>query len=253
MRKSSQSALLLGIFMIGSLVTLGQEKPAETSKDVIKIRIEKEKDGKRTIEERVIDTSKMTSGERQIRLEKIQDSLSVPEGNRKMTVIVTGKDVQKLDELDETILWEGEGDIESSRHPRPRGSRVYSFRMDGESLGGKMREMGEEIPSRLEMVAPHFRWDTQLFREWEKSTFKGVDIFPNKPSTDVLNIRFTTETEGDVQIKVLDLQGKVVAEEEVKKHNGEFVGQIKLKKNTKGVHFILLTQGEDGISRRISL
>ena len=49
MRKSSQSALLLGIFMIGSLVTLGQEKPAETSKDVIKIRIEKEKDGKRTI------------------------------------------------------------------------------------------------------------------------------------------------------------------------------------------------------------
>lgn len=253
MRKSNQTAFLAGVLMFGSLVVFGQEKAEETSKDVIKIRIEKEKDGKKTIEERVIDASKMTPGERHIRLEKIQDSLTVPEGNRKMTVIVTGKDVRKLDELDETILWEGEEDFDKPRHPRPKGSRVYSFRMDGESLGGKMREMGEEIPRRLEMFTPNFRWDTQLFREWEKSPFKGVDIFPNKPSTDVLNVRFMTETEGDVQIKVLDLQGKVVAEELVKKHNGEFVGQIKLKKNTKGVHFILLTQGEDGVSRRISL
>lgn len=253
MSKSNQTIVLAGLLMFGSMAAWSQEKTGETSKDVIKIRIEKEKDGKKTIEERVIDTSKMTPGERQIRFEKIQDTLSVPEGNRKMTVIVTGKDARRLDDLDEPMIWEEEMELERERHPRPRGSRTYTFRMDGESLGEKMREMGEEIPRRLEMVAPKFQWDTQLFREWEKTPIKGVEVFPNKPSTDVLNVRFVTEVEEDVQIKVLDLQGKVVAEESIKKHKGEFVGQIKLKKNTTGVHFVLLTQGKDGVTRKISL
>jgi hypothetical protein len=87
----------------------------------------------------------------------------------------------------------------------------------------------------------------------EPTTIRSVDVFTNKPETNVLNIRFYAPKLGDVNITVLDLQGNVKAKEDAKNFEGEYVGQIKLNKGTKGVFFVIVSQGEDGVSRKVKV
>ncbi len=92
-----------------------------------------------------------------------------------------------------------------------------------------------------------------LFSVFETDIIRSVDVFTNKPETNVLNIRFFAPKAGDVNITVLDLQGNVKAKEAAKNFEGEYVGQIKLGKGAKGTYFVIVSQGEDGISRKVKI
>jgi hypothetical protein len=107
-----------------------------------------------------------------------------------------------------------------------------------------------DIPYRLK-GAKIYEFDDRMFKDGGPATIKAVDVFTNKPQTNVLNIRFFAPNEGDVKITVIDLNGKVVAKEDEKKFKGEYVGQIKLDKGSKGVFFVMIAQGEDGVSRKV--
>lgn len=81
--------------------------------------------------------------------------------------------------------------------------------------------------------------------------FSNVSVFTNKPATHILNLRFKSSEAGSVTISVVNLQGDLVARESVKDFNGEYIGQLHLKEGTKGSFFVIISQGERGISRKI--
>ncbi len=66
-----------------------------------------------------------------------------------------------------------------------------------------------------------------------------------------MNLRFYVPQKGDVLVTISDTKGKEVGKKEIKDFSGEFVGQIDIKKNTKGTLFVTVTQNEDGAVKRV--
>jgi hypothetical protein len=83
--------------------------------------------------------------------------------------------------------------------------------------------------------------------------FSNVNVFTNKPESHILNVRFKSAKEEEVHITVVDAQGKVIKKDRVKEFKGEYMGQLALPKGTKGVHFVLIAQGDQAISRKVVL
>ncbi|ADQ19015.1 T9SS type A sorting domain-containing protein [Leadbetterella byssophila] len=81
----------------------------------------------------------------------------------------------------------------------------------------------------------------------------GVQVYPNKPNNHILNVRFRAKQKDDVSIVVVNPQGKVIKKEEIKGHEGEYMGQIELPKNTKGTLFVLISQGDSAVSKTVKL
>jgi hypothetical protein len=68
-----------------------------------------------------------------------------------------------------------------------------------------------------------------------------------------LNVEFTAPEKGNVTIAVTDVNGKEIASEVLKDFQGDYLGQIDLKKAGAGVYFLRVTQGNDGAVRRIKV
>jgi hypothetical protein len=81
----------------------------------------------------------------------------------------------------------------------------------------------------------------------------GVQVYPNKPSNHILNVRFRSKKKDDVSIVVVNPQGKVIKKEEIKEHEGEYMGQMELPKNTKGTFFVLISQGDAAVSKTVKI
>ena len=111
------------------------------------------------------------------------------------------------------------------------------FRFNMEDLAGKLnRDLGQ------------FRWNMAA-----AEGFSNVSIFTNKPATHVLNLRFSSSENGPVTISVVDQSGERVAREVVEDFEGEYMGQLALKEGTKGIFFVIISQGERAISRRVKV
>lgn len=252
---------------ICALAVISAAAYAQSEQSTIKIRIEKNVDGKVQIIEKEIDASDMDESERDAMIEKLQDSLMsnhTAGAQKKMKVIIEDKRTDEVisdQEEDFDIRIEGE-------HPRPR---VYTYKkrkggdadwdefkweMDrfGEHFGDQMRRLGDEIPRKIERNMPRvYAWTDDMFTEMGMGAIRSLDVFPNKPDSEVINVRFFAPEEGDVNITVLDTKGKVVAQKEAKAFKGEFVGQLQLKKPEKGAYFVIVSQGNDGVSRRVMI
>ena len=85
----------------------------------------------------------------------------------------------------------------------------------------------------------------------ESKTVKALKIYPNKPFDNKLNLKFHAPAKGDVNVIVTDINGKEVGSQKFKDFQGDFMGQVDLKKNVKGTVFVTVTQGEDGTSKRV--
>jgi hypothetical protein len=84
-------------------------------------------------------------------------------------------------------------------------------------------------------------------------TIQGLSGKQNQPFNGKINVRFTAPTKGNVTIAVSDVNGKEIATETVKDFQGEYLGQIDLKKSGAGVYFLRVTQGNDGAVRRVEV
>lgn len=211
-----------------------------------KVRIEKKVNGKVNIIELEIDAKDLKDGKEINFIDGFEDSTI--NGDKKVKVIIKNGD-------DEHFKFE-----EELNHSRGNNHvRIYSNR-DREFSGGRngefeMRRLQDrlaDIPFKLKTMKP-FEWDNTILGNDSKATIKSLDVFSNKPETDILNIRFLAPNEGDVNITVLDIKGNVVAKSELKKFTGEYVGQLKLKKDSKGAFFVIVAQGEDAMSKKIKI
>lgn len=159
-------------------------------------------------------------------------------------------------------------DADSLRNQARR--RAYEFRLQRrhmDSLSRAMQRLGRDMNRQLAPMADrlnrsfrNFDWQGGLarpFNAWadggQPSTVRGLDIYPNNPDRNILNVRFNAPAKGDVQIMVTNTKGKEIASRTLKDFSGEFVGQIDLGKRAEGVVFVTVTQNDDGAVRRVVL
>lgn len=217
-----------------------------------RVRIEKSINGKVEITEKEIDAKDIENGQSLSFLEGIQDTLIHDiKGEKQVRVIIKEND-------DRDFEWEEDGDGDS---PRWYGSRDYArsrkenynrrrgdFEFEMERLHDKMAD----LPNKLK-GARLYELDDHIFKFNDNATIRSLDVFSNRPETDVLNVRFYAPSEGDVSITVLDLKGNLEAKTSAKNFKGEYVGQLKLKKGAKGTYVVIVAQGEDGQTKKIKI
>jgi hypothetical protein len=90
-------------------------------------------------------------------------------------------------------------------------------------------------------------------QEKGSKTIQGLSGKQNQPFNGKINVRFSAPTKGNVTIAVSDVNGKEIATETVKDFQGDYLGQIDLKKAAAGVYFLRVTQGNDGAVRRVEV
>jgi len=251
-----------------SVVSQAQQKPSakagKADKEQFRVRII-ERDGSQVRElERTYRAEGMSDAERDKIVMKLVDSLRTARKDsrrRQLTIIVEDHDGDRV----VTRRRDNASDAYARRPNRP-GERNYRFYYTPE-----MREWGFDFRNNMDSLADRlnrmeFRfprdWDRQLarpFDEWARgfnrdvkpSTIRSLDVYPNNPDRDQLNIRFTAPAKGDISIVVTNAKGKEVARREIKDFSGEFVGQIDLGKKTPGTYFVTVTQNEDGAVKRV--
>jgi hypothetical protein len=212
-----------------------------------KVRIEKNVNGKIEITEKEID---FKDGDSNVMiLDEQLDTVIVDKkgGEKRVKVIVRDNENGDFEWSEDEDVFRGRerGPYTGKSFPKGR-MQEFHFEMD------RLSDHLAEIPQRFRNFDMEV-FDDRMKKVLEPTTIRSVDVFTNKPETNVLNIRFFAPKSGDVNITVLDLQGNVKAKEEAKNFEGEYVGQIKLGKGAKGTYFVIVSQGEDGISRKVKI
>lgn len=270
----SLQAGLLALFTIASLASFAQTK--KDKKSTVRIRIEQDIDGKTKVHEKSFDATGLTDKQKENLIQEYQDSVMA---KNKDNVRGTKVEVESFSGNEDRDYTREEDDHFSFDTERPRTRnfkhnddeitirdkpRVRVYRRDGgrnndvmedlnldlnmEGLENDLNQMGRDLKFEFRALPDVFAFDGSA----ASKTIRGLDVYPNNPKTEVLNIRFSSQQKGDVSIKVLDLKGNVVAKEEIKDFTGEYVGQVNIGKQ-KGVVFVMVTQGEDGTVKRVSL
>lgn len=274
MKAISKAGALLLLF-IAPMVSFAQEK-----KEKVRIRIEQEVDGKTTISEKVINASGLSSSQKDAMIEKFKDSvLALNKGKAQGVKIEIDNDsnsninIERNDGKKIVRRYEfndgdggGKEDIVIRRAPKVRvykrdgkgetesfNGEDFSHEFNGnmESLRENMKQMGKDLKFEFRSIPDNI----MMFDGGSSGskTIKSVEVFPNNPKTEILNVRFNAPQKGDVSIKVLDVKGSVIAKEEIKDFSGEYVGQINIGKQKSGTIFVMITQGEDGNVKRVVL
>lgn len=218
----------------------------------VRMKIVEEHNGKKRETERVYKIGDASEEERKDFVDKMLDSLGTDKtGKRQVTVTVENEDgsfssrdrrrvevhVDKRDEEPLRVFEFDEDDFGNRiKHiEREVGPRMRVLMRDMERFGDRMGEAGS-------------RWVEDLAKP---SSIRGLNAYPNNPDNGTLNLRFTAPEKGDVLITITDTKGKEVGKKEVKDFSGEYVGQVELRKSTKGTLFVSVIQREDGAVKRI--
>jgi hypothetical protein len=82
------------------------------------------------------------------------------------------------------------------------------------------------------------------------SQIKNLDVYPN-PSRDIFNIRFVSEKIQELSIKVLNVYGELVFEENIGKFIGEFTKSLDLSMSPKGIYILEIKNDDNFISKKI--
>ncbi|MGR3810134.1 T9SS type A sorting domain-containing protein [Jiulongibacter sp. NS-SX5] len=261
--------LFVGVALFTAFAVGSNESLAQKSEDKIKIRVEKNINGNVEVIEKEIDATGMSEAQREAIMESLQDSLvGDMKGKKKVKIMIDDeRRIDRLEDFDEEIEMEFDNEFNEAfewherdsprvhmykkRKGGPDGWDEFHYEMD--RFGNEMKRLGEDIPRHLERQMPRvYAWTDDILREvMPSSTIRGLDVFPNKPDSEVVNVKFFAPEEGDVNITILDTKGNVVAKKESKNFKGEFVGQLELKKAEKGTYFVIVSQGEDGVTRRV--
>ena len=89
-------------------------------------------------------------------------------------------------------------------------------------------------------------------RMGEEYTVGNLEVYPN-PSRDVFNISFTSEEIQNVIVRVMNLLGEEIVEEDLQQFVGEYTKQIDLANYTKGVYFLEITTNNGVVNKKLIL
>ena len=127
---------------------------------------------------------------------------------------------------------------------------------------------GNEIPDPIavETSSLMLLWSTNAyFREagWSfdyhvdgvgtiENSVENLSIFPN-PTTGLLNIRFNAEKQGDMQVKLMNVNGQVILNEIITNNSGDYSQSFDISNQAKGVYLLSIISDSKKIDRKIVL
>ncbi|MEC9209815.1 MAG: T9SS type A sorting domain-containing protein, partial [Bacteroidota bacterium] len=95
-------------------------------------------------------------------------------------------------------------------------------------------------------------WTQPTVRVEGGDAITNLDVYPN-PSRDVFNISFTSETVQDLRVRVLNVVGEELIEDNLQEFVGEYVKSINLNKYTKGIYFLEIETNDGVINKKLVL
>lgn len=268
MKKIITSALLLTLG-VSAMAQKNISQNIEEKNGQLKIHIESSENGKKEVFERSYNVEGMNPDEKDKLINHISDSLLTASGNgeRKHIRIKINKEEREGSDL------KSEGDDDrpfSLNTPQGKKKRRVEINRDGKRIQKELDGDGDsedmtiffndfdhkKLLGSLEPMMKDFKFkfdgDMKDFDFMNESkTVKALKIYPNKPFDNKLNLKFFAPEKGDINVIVTDINGKEVGSQKIKDFQGDFMGQVDLKKNVKGTIFVTVTQGEDGTAKRV--
>ena len=224
---------------------------AQVEKKENRVRIVTIENGQKKVIEKTFSDDKNLESEMKI----LEDSLNAKTGkNRTITI-----DVRK----NRTI---GDGPQREIIEGPQKEMRVFKFKGGEEGEDDVIRILpggpgGPGMPTGP-MGDKEFRKihrnvminaDVMKLDEMGSATIKALRIQPNAPFNGKFNVHFNAPEKGTVTISVSDVTGKELSTDQIKDFQGDYLGQVDIKKSAKGVYFIRVTQGSDGAVRRVKV
>ncbi|MGA0559341.1 T9SS type A sorting domain-containing protein [Larkinella sp. VNQ87] len=267
--------LLAACLLSGSLApALAQSnKKTDVEKNSVHVKIiERTNAGDVREFERDYRMEGMKDDERDALVNRLVDSIRTKRGNHKgqITIIIDDNNSnfrynenRNSDRVADRIIRSREGNMTARRPNRINGPSEFRFYRDGklqnrfefnsDSLADRLRRFEFHWPDNFgQRLEDSFRgWSWSLDEGAKASTIRNLQVYPNNPETNQLNVRFTAPAKGDIQIRVTTPDGKEIAKKEVKDFSGSYAGQIDISKKAKGVYFINVTQNDDGAVKRV--
>ena len=250
----------------------------------LKIHVESSQDGKNEVFDRSYNVEGMSQEAKEKLINRITDSLwtASGEGNRKQIRIKVDRngDNANPDSDDKDVPF-------SYNSPKGKSKRRVEIYKDGKKIDNDsdgngsddlsifFKDFGKNMENNFDFFDHDSKkWISSLdpmmkdlkgklkfdfksddMKDFdflnESKTVKALKIYPNKPFDNKLNLKFYAPEKGDVSVIVMDINGKEVGSQKFKDFQGDFMGQVDLKKNVKGTVFVTVTQGEDGTAKRV--
>lgn len=285
MKKIITSALLLTLG-VSAMAQKNVSQNIEEKNGQLKIHIESSENGKKEVFDRSYNVEGMSPDEKDKLINHISDSLLTASGNgeRKHIRIKINKEGEgfgmKSDNDDERPFahnspqgkkkkrveiykdgkriqkdLDGDGDNEDMKlffkdFGKNMEDNFEFFDLDRKKWISSLDPMMKDLKGKLKFdFNPSDMKDFDFMNE--SKTVKALKIYPNKPFDSKLNLKFFAPQKGDVNVIVTDINGKEVGSQKIKDFQGDFMGQVDLKKNVKGTIFVTVTQGEDGTAKRV--
>lgn len=247
--------------IFSSLLAFSSESFAQSAdknnKTSIRIQVTEDAEGKVRHIEKNYAVPEMSEPERKQFVDKVLDSLGVePKNQRSLSVTIDDGNGPTT-----TVRKRRKAVID---HPDEREPTAFSWNddfsenFDTEKLRSHMRNFERDFRPKAKMMMRDMENFGDRVGDWTKeviksSTVHGLNVYANNPDNGMLNLRFQTAQKGDVNISITDTKGKEVGRKEIKDFTGDFVGQVEIRKNTKGTLFVTVVQNEDGATKRVVL
>ena len=84
------------------------------------------------------------------------------------------------------------------------------------------------------------------------SAIANLDIYPN-PSRDIFNVSFTSETIQDFKVRILNVVGEELVNEDLQQFIGEYTKKINLSNNAKGIYLLEIETNDGLINKKLIL
>jgi Secretion system C-terminal sorting domain len=276
MKNIITTALILTIGM-SAMAQKNISQNIEEKDGKLKIHVESSQDGKKEVFERNYNVEGMSQEAKEKLINHITDSLwtSSGEGSRKQIRIKMDRNGDNAnpnsDDNDRPFSFNSPKGKTKKRVEIYKDGKKIEKDLDGDGsddmtiffkdLGGDIEKQFKDfdhkkMSSSIEPMMKDFKFkfdgDMKDFDFMNESkTVKALKIYPNKPFDNKLNLKFYAPEKGDVSVIVTDLNGKEVGSQKFKDFQGDFMGQVDLKKNVKGTLFVTVTQGQDGTAKRV--
>lgn len=268
-QKLTWSLLLVAAPALLSVAQAQSDKKPKTEdrdkKTSIKIRVTEDDNGKTRDIEKSYEVGALSDDERQKFIDKVLDSLNVDKKG-KQTISITVDDGNDgiaarkrkkmiIDHRDprEPMAFHWDGDFKYDWDPDKFADNIRNMeRHLNRNVQPKVKMLTRDMEALGRNFGDSFDgvWDSHD-RDVKTSNIRSLNAYSNNPADDVLNLRFSVPEKGNVTVTVTDTKGKEVGKKEIQDFEGEYVGQIELKKNTKGTLFVTVVQNEDGAVKRV--
>ncbi len=124
----------------------------------------------------------------------------------------------------------------------------------GQSYRGQARTYCDPNGGQYRSLSwtPLVFWTQPTVRIEVGDAIANLDVYPN-PSRDVFNITFTSEEVQDLNVRVVDLVGKIVYTEDLQQFVGEYTKLIDLATDNKGIYLLEIETNDGVINKKLIL